>query len=44
VRELGDRCIDTLTPQDVAGLVAGLAANGRKRETIRKNGRPSACA
>jgi integrase len=36
VRELGPRRIDTLTPGDVAGLVAALAEKGRKRETIRK--------
>lgn len=33
---LGDRRIDSLTPADVADLVAKLAAKGRKRETIRK--------
>jgi integrase len=36
VRELGDRRIDTLTAADVADVVAALAGNGRKRETIRK--------
>lgn len=36
VRELGSRRMDTITPADVAGLVAALADNGRKRETIRK--------
>lgn len=35
-RVLGDRRVDTLTPGDVADLVAALARNGRKRETIRK--------
>jgi site-specific recombinase XerD len=35
-RELGSRRVDTITPADVAGLVAALADNGRKRETIRK--------
>jgi hypothetical protein len=33
---LGTRRIDTITPGDVADLVAALAAKGRKRETIRK--------
>lgn len=36
VRELGPRRVDTITPADVAGLVAALGDNGRKRETIRK--------
>jgi hypothetical protein len=36
LRELGQRRVDTLTPADVAGLVASLAEKGRKRETIRK--------
>ncbi len=34
--ELGSRRIGELTAADVAGLVATLAAKGRKRETIRK--------
>jgi len=33
---LGDRRVDTITPSDVAELVAALAAKGRRRETIRK--------
>ena len=36
VAELGTRTVDSITPADVAGLVATLAAKGRKRETIRK--------
>jgi integrase len=34
---LGDRRVDTITPADVAELVATLTAKGRKRETIRKS-------
>jgi integrase len=34
---LGDRRIDTLTPADVADLIAALDDKGRKRETIRKS-------
>ena len=36
VRELGSRRVDSITPADVAALVAKLAEKGRKRETIRK--------
>jgi integrase len=36
VRVLGERPVDSLTPADVAGLVASLVEKGRKRETIRK--------
>lgn len=34
---LGPRPIDSLKPSDVQDLIAGLAAKGRKRETIRKS-------
>ncbi len=34
---LGSRRVDEVTTSDVAELVAGLHANGRKRETIRKS-------
>ncbi len=34
---LGERPVDTLTADDVAGAVTALAASGRKRETIRKS-------
>ncbi len=37
VLELGSRRVDSITPQDVAGLVTALAEKGRKRETIRKS-------
>jgi integrase len=33
---LGDRRVDTITPSDVADLIAALAAKGKRRETIRK--------
>jgi len=36
VAALGERPVDTVTPADVAELVATLTAKGRKRETIRK--------
>lgn len=35
--ELGDRRIDGIAPSDVAGVVARLAAEGKRRETIRKS-------
>jgi hypothetical protein len=34
---LGDRPVDGITPADVAGLVAKLAAEGKARESIRKS-------
>jgi integrase len=34
---LGDRRIDTITPADVADLVAQLIAKGKARETVRKS-------
>jgi integrase len=34
---LGSRRVDEITPADVAGLVAALHGDGRKRETIRKS-------
>jgi integrase len=34
---LGARCVDEISPADVAELVATLHASGRKRETIRKS-------
>jgi integrase len=34
---LGDRAVDEITPDDVAGMVEALAAAGKKRETIRKS-------
>ncbi len=34
---LGTRPVDTLTPADVAGLVAALAGEGKARESIRKS-------
>lgn len=33
---LGDHRVDSITPADVAELVAALTAKGRKRETVRK--------
>ena len=34
---LGHRTVDSITPSDVAELVAALTAKGRKRETVRKS-------